>query len=300
MPPFAVYPSADFKPKEELLNVLLEDFRAVLQHELTHGVPKPKKPSLVKPRAAQPGATSLATKLLIRQREKAAAHTRAFWASHPEGAFVAFRKTRTRVPQPKKYIGVKYSKLFENDETHVGTITEYHDDGQLWSASYADGDQEDLGVKEMKQYLGARFVCGGPPHSAVKTAAEFRQRNRDRRATGREDPLDGIGADLADIRTASHFELPARYKECAGTKFKLLKIYHDEKSGKDLGAYCPEDEAAGISSEDIDDLTLHELEASYDVEVADYVSIVAWIDASKATAVVVEKTKGLRRSARNQ
>ena len=67
-----------------------------------------------------------------------------------------------------------------------------------------------------------------------------------------------------------------------------------------MGAYCPEDEAAGISSEDIDDLTLHELEAPCDVEVADYVSIVAWIGASKATAVVVEKTKGLRRSARNQ
>jgi hypothetical protein len=45
--------------------------------------------------------------------------------------------------------------------------------------------------------------------------------------------------------------LPARYKECSGTKLKLLKIYHDEKSGKALGAYCPEDEAAGISSEDI-------------------------------------------------
>jgi hypothetical protein len=101
-------PRADFKPKEELLNVLLEDFRAVLQHELARGVPKTQKPSLVKPRAAKPGATSLATKLLLRQREKAAAHTRAFWASNPEGAFVAFRKTRTRVPQPKNYIGVKY------------------------------------------------------------------------------------------------------------------------------------------------------------------------------------------------
>ena len=67
-----------------------------------------------------------------------------------------------------------------------------------------------------------------------------------------------------------------------------------------MGACCPEDEAAGISPEDLDDLTLHELEASYDVGVADYVSIVGWIDASKATAVVVEKTKGLRRSARNQ
>ena len=299
-PPFAVYPRADFKPKEELLNVLLGDFRAVLQHELAHGVPKPKKPSLVKPRAAKPGATSLATKLLLRQREKAAAHTRAFWASNPEGAFVAFRKTRTRVPQPKKYIGVKYSKIFENDETHVGTIEEHHDDGQLWSASYADGDQEDLSVKDMKQFLGARFVCGGPPHSSVKTAAELRQRNRNRRATGRENPLDGIGADLADIRAAAHFELPARYKECSGTKYKLLKIYHDEKSGKALGAYCPEDEAAGISSEDIEELSLHELEAPYDVEVADYVSIVAWIDASNATAVVVERTEGLRRSTRNQ
>jgi hypothetical protein len=67
-----------------------------------------------------------------------------------------------------------------------------------------------------------------------------------------------------------------------------------------LGAYCPEDEAAGISSEDISELSLHELEASYDVEVADYVSIVAWIDAPKATAVVVERTEGLRRSTRNQ
>jgi hypothetical protein len=47
-------------------------------------------------------------------------------------------------------------------------------------------------------------------------------------------------------------------------------------------------------------LSLHELEAPYDVEVADYVSIVAWIGAPKATAVVVERTKGLQRSTQNQ
>ena len=67
-----------------------------------------------------------------------------------------------------------------------------------------------------------------------------------------------------------------------------------------MGAYCPEDEAAGISSEDIEELSLHELEASYDVEVSDYVSILAWIGASKATAAVVERTEGLRRSTRNK
>jgi hypothetical protein len=40
-------------------------------------------------------------------------------------------------------------------------------------------------------------------------------------------------------------------------------------------------------------------EAPYDVEVAGYVAIQARIDAPKATAVVVEGTEGLRRSARN-
>ena len=71
-------------------------------------MPEPKKPELVKPRALVVGSTNLAKQLLEKQREKAAAHTRAFYAQHHDGVFVAFKMTRTRVPDPKQYVGVLY------------------------------------------------------------------------------------------------------------------------------------------------------------------------------------------------
>ena len=105
-------------------------------------------------------------------------------------------------------------------------------------------------------------------------------------------------AELSDIRAGAEFVVPERYSECAGTEWKLLKVYYDEASGKDLGAYAPVDYAAAISEEDLEELTLLELESSYDVEVAELDHIKAWVEASKITAVVVQNTEDLRRSSR--
>jgi hypothetical protein len=123
----------DPSPENGLLDMLLEDFRVVLQHESTHGIKAPKVPELVKPRDSVVGSTSLAKKLLQDQREKAAAHTRAFYAQrHDDGTFTAFKMTRTRVPQPKQYIGAHFKKLFSDDKWHAARITECR---RTWGAA---------------------------------------------------------------------------------------------------------------------------------------------------------------------
>ena len=115
--------------------------------------PSQKKPELLKPRANVVGSTDLAKQLLEKQREKAAAHTRAFYAQHHDGVFVAFKMTRTRVPDPKQYVGVKFKKLFENAEWWDGVVSEYHDDVQRWRVTHQDGDMEDFTVASMQQHL---------------------------------------------------------------------------------------------------------------------------------------------------
>ena len=71
-------------------------------------------PALVKPREATTGASKFAAELLEKQRLKSAAFTRAFYATHQQGHFEAFKMTRTRVPKPKQYMGAKFKKLFED------------------------------------------------------------------------------------------------------------------------------------------------------------------------------------------
>jgi hypothetical protein len=101
------------------------------------------------------GSTDLVKQLLEKQREKAAAHTRAFYAQHHGGVFVAFKMTmtRTRVPDPKQCVGVKFKKLFENAEWWDGVVSEYHDDVQRWRVTHQDGDMEDFTVASMQQHL---------------------------------------------------------------------------------------------------------------------------------------------------
>jgi hypothetical protein len=163
-----------------LLGLLLSDFRAVLQQEAAQGTPEPKKPELVKPRAHVVGSTDLAKQLLEKQREKAAAHTRAFHAQHHGGVFVAFKMTRTRVPDPKQHVGVKFKKLFENAEWWDGVVSEHHDDVQRWRVTCQDGDVEDFTVASMQQHLGNVFVCGEPRGpdaglAAPQTASALRE-----------------------------------------------------------------------------------------------------------------------------
>ena len=86
----------DPPPEGGLLDLLVNDFRAILQHEAASGTPAPKVPALVKPREATTGTTKLTAELLEKQRAKAAAFTRAFYATHQQGCFEAFRMTRTK------------------------------------------------------------------------------------------------------------------------------------------------------------------------------------------------------------
>ena len=264
----------DPSPEDGLLDLLVNDLRAILQHEAVSGIPAPKVPALVKPREATTGTTKLAAELLEKQRAKAAAFTRAFYATHQQGFFEAFRMTRTRVPLPNQYVGFKFKKLFENGAWHSGEIIEYHDDVQRWRALYGDGDGEDFTPTDMKKYLGPRFACGairirntvpGPT-----TVASIRAANRNRRLQGRPNPLDGAVAELLDVAAGAEFELPAHYVETAGTRWKLLRVYLEECTGRQVAAYCPADEAACIPDTDIAELALEDLEREYDIEVAEY------------------------------
>jgi hypothetical protein len=290
----------DPSPEEGLLELLINDFRAILQHEAVSGIPAPKVPALVKPREATTGATKLAAELLDKQRVKAAAFTRAFYATHQQGYFEAFRMTRTRVPQPKQYIGSKFKKLFENGAWHSGEIIEYHDDVQRWKALYGDGDGEDFTTTDMKKYLGPRFACGAIRNiePGPTTAASIRAASRKRRLEGRSNPLDGAVAELLDVAAGAEFELPAHYVKTAGTRWKLLRVYLEESTGRQVAAYCPADEAAAIPDADIAELALEDLEREYDVEVAEYSAVQAWVSASATTAAAAEQHSDLRRSRR--
>ena len=290
----------DPSPEDGLLDFLVNDFRAILQHEAVSGIPAPKVPALVKPREATTGATKLAAELLEKQRVKAAAFTRAFYATHQQGYFQAFRMTRTRVPRPNQYIGFKFKKLFENGAWHSGEIIEYHDDVQRWRALYGDGDGEDFTPTEMKKYLGPRFVCGAIRNTVPgpTTVASIRAANRNRRLQGRPNPLDGAVAELLDVAAGAEFELPAHYIETAGTRWKLLRVYLEESTGRQMAAYCPADEAAAIPDTDIAELALEDLEREYDIEVAEYSAVQAWVSASATTAAVVTQHSDLRRTRR--
>ena len=246
------------------------------------------------------GSSNLAIELLKKQRAKADAHTREFYATHTQGYFEAFRMTRTRVPNPEQYIGQTYKKLFEDDNWYTGEVIEYHDDVQRWKCLYEDGDGEDLTCAEMKKYLGPRFVCGAMRSSSYSapTASTIRAANRNRRLHGRRDPLDGVVAELQDISTGAEFELPAHYVKCAGTRWRLLRVYLEEESGRQVAAYCAADEAASIPDEDIASLSLNELEREYDVDVAEYSTVQEWVLASTATSTAVASFAGARRSKR--
>jgi hypothetical protein len=291
----------DPSPENGLLDVLLEDFRVALQHESTHGIKAPKAPELVKPRDSVVGSTSLAKKLLQDQRKKAAAHARAFYAQRHDGTLTAFKMTRTRVPQPKQHIGAHFKKLFSDDKWCAARMAECHDDVQRWEAVCdEDGDAEDLACADVMAVLGPSFVCGAlrSKNSGASAAAGIRAKNRSRRLNGRRNPLDGVVAGLVDVAAGAEFELPAHCVETAGTKWRLLRVYFEESTGRQVAACCGVDEATATPEEDIAQLSMQDLERECDVEVAEHSAVQSWISASQATAVAVVSHTNARRSKR--
>jgi hypothetical protein len=61
---------------EDPLELCVADFKVILQHEATHGIPKPLPPVLVKGRESLPGESALLKQLNKQQREAADALTR--------------------------------------------------------------------------------------------------------------------------------------------------------------------------------------------------------------------------------
>ena len=107
-------------------------------------------------------------------------------------------------------------------------------------------------------------------------------------------------AELQDVAAGAEFDLPEHYIKCAGTRWRLLRVYLEERSGRQVAAYCPADEAASIPADDVAELSLSDLEREYDVEVAEYSAVQAWVSASAVTAAVVARSSGTRRSSRVQ
>jgi hypothetical protein len=102
----------------------------------------------------------------------------------------------------------------------------------------------------MRKYLGKDFICKLGMARPV-TTAELRTRNRQRRELGHghEGSLAAAIEELADIENGAEFELPAHYNDCAGTKWKLLRVYYEDRTGRYLGTYAPLEEAANIPQE---------------------------------------------------
>ena len=152
----------------------------------------------------------------------------------------------------------------------------------------------------MKKYLGPRFACGAIRNTAPgpSTAASIRAASRTRRLQGRPNPLDGAVAELLDVAAGAEFELPAHYVETAGTRWKLLRVYLEESTGRQVAAHCPADEAAATPETDMAELALEDLEREHDIEVAEHSAVQAWVSASATTAAVVTRHSDLRRSRR--
>jgi hypothetical protein len=132
---------------ENPLDLCCSDFRLIVQHEATHGIPIPRPPVPVKAREGRPGESETMKQLNKIQREKAAALTAKFYEDHPfvgvPGEFVAYKMSRTHVPNPKQYVGLVVQKLFNDNNFYKGKISEYDDRRQWWHVLYDDDDDEE-------------------------------------------------------------------------------------------------------------------------------------------------------------
>jgi hypothetical protein len=75
---------------------------------------------------------------------------------------------------PSSFIGRQFWKTFDGYEPSHGTITEYHREDKLWSATYPDGDEEDFDTLDMVENFGEthappRTRPAGQPYSMDQT-----------------------------------------------------------------------------------------------------------------------------------
>ena len=294
------------KEYPEPLAALMGMFKLICSHELVHGIPPPIKPELVQRRKGRAAEDSLATELLKRQHKEAAALTNAFYNNHNfdgvDGQFVAYKMTRTLVKDPRSYVGLAVQRKFTEDNLfYKGTIVEYYDPKQWWTVHYDDGDAEDWGVAEMRKWIPT-FKCGPVVDGVTeRSASALRQRLKQRREKGRQNPLSAALQEVINIQASAEsgrlFELPEKYHESAGTVWKLLKV-SVEDDGSRWGAYIAADDAACVDDDDIKNLSLNELKDSYDVELAPLEDIESWIQSSAILTDVVEDNPNVRRSSR--
>jgi len=268
---------------------------------------------LVKAREGRPGESETMKQLNKMQREKAAALTAKFYADHPfvdaPGEFVAYKMSRTYVPNPKQYVGLVVQKLFNDNNFYKGKISEYDDRKQWWRVVYEDdGDEEDWSVPNMKKCVPT-FKCGRTIDGVSEhTATAMRARSRRRIRTGRrENPVQDVLGELEQQHTVAKsgdtFELPDDHEDCSGTVWRLLRVYVDSDMVTKMGAYAPKDEVTEEMAEEASHLSKDELQAAYDVEIGPLTDIESWIRMTAKVAEIVEKhpnrRRGPSRAARN-
>jgi hypothetical protein len=100
-------------------------------------MPPPLRPQLLDGRKSKTGDDSLATVLLKKQHEEAAALTHAFYATHSidePGEFRAHKMYRTHALNPKSCVGAKVKRVFpETGLSHPGIIEQCYDPKQFWA-----------------------------------------------------------------------------------------------------------------------------------------------------------------------
>ena len=239
------------------------------------------------------------------QREKAAALTAKFYEDHPfvdvPGEFVAYKMSRTHVPNPNQYVGLVVQELFNDNNFYKGEISEYDDRRQWWHVVYDDDDdEEDWSVPNIKKCVPT-FKCGRTIDGVSEhTATAMRARSRNRIRTGRrENPVQDVLGELeqqqAVAKSGDVFELPDDHEDCSGTVWRLLRVYVDGDMVTKMGAHAPKDEVTEEMAEEASHLTKDELQAACDVEIGPLDDIESWTRMTAEVAKIVDKHPNRRR-----
>jgi hypothetical protein len=260
---------------------------------------------LVKGRESLPGESALLKQLNKQQREAAGALTRKFYETHTfedePGEFIALKMSCTHVPNPLQCVGKKVKKLFEDSNWCEGKIIQCYNRRQWWRVKhFADSEEEDLSVPNMKRHL-ADFKCGKFIDGTQEgSAAAVRDRNRNRTATGRrENPLEETLLELesreALANSGAEFENPVEWDRSIGTVWGLLKVYVKGDSTR-WGLCVPTDEVTAVMEDDAELMSMDDFEAAHDVEASPLHQTEAWIKRSIEVAEIVEDHPNRRRS----
>ena len=192
--------------------------------------------------------------------------------------------SRTHVPDPESYVNTVVKRMFDDNEWYSGKITSYTDRYQMWHVEYDDGDSEDWTVPDMKLLLPGfkcgRFVDGVYEHSAEA----IRTRNRQRRETGRrEDQVEDVLSELMlqknVAQSAKEFQMPDHYDQAAKTVWRMIRVFV-ERDGSRWAAVMPKDDVTHDMLDEVDELTMDELENLYDVTIAPLAKVQEWIQKS--------------------